>query len=98
MDKPRLGSDPLAWIQDSRKEKPGKQRGVKEAKQKGRKPDIQKTIKPDIQAGQKRKVTYMMPSPLVKQLKMLGAETERELSDLVSEAVEALVKKYKGGR
>jgi hypothetical protein len=79
-------------MQDSRKEKPRKQGGAREAKQKAGKPETQKAIKPSIQPG-RRKVTYVIASDLVRRLKVLGAETDRELSDLVSEAIEDLIKR-----
>jgi len=43
-----------------------------------------------------KKVTYYIKDPaLVKKLKLLGVEKERDLSGLVTEAIEDLIKKYK---
>jgi len=43
-----------------------------------------------------KKVTYYIKSPaLIKKLKHLGIEKERDLSSLVTEAIEDLIKKYK---
>ena len=44
-------------------------------------------------AGQERKkATYYVRKDLIKGLKMLGAETEKDLSQLVEEAIEKLLK------
>lgn len=44
-------------------------------------------------AGQERKkATYYVRKDLIKRLKMLGAETEKDLSQLVEEAIEGLLK------
>jgi len=48
-----------------------------------------KTIKP-------AKVTYYIKEPsLIKELKLLSVEKERDLSDLVTEAIRDLIRKYK---
>ncbi len=42
-----------------------------------------------------KKVTYYIKNPdIIKKLKQIGLDTERNLSDLTSEAIEDLVKKY----
>lgn len=42
-----------------------------------------------------KKATYYINKPeLIKKLKQVGLDTERDLSDLVSEAIEDLVNKY----
>ncbi len=42
-----------------------------------------------------KKVTYYINKPdLIKQLKQVGLDTDRDLSDLASEAIEDLVTKY----
>ena len=42
-----------------------------------------------------KKVTYYIKDPaLIKKLKLLGVEKERDLSSLVTEAIEDLIKKY----
>jgi len=52
--------------------------------------------KPAKQNKVNKKVTYYIKDPdLVKKLKYLGIEKERDLSSLVSEAIEDLIKKYK---
>ncbi len=63
------------------------QHASKTAKQKNSKPTEQQ-IKP-------KKVTYYIKNPdIIKRLKQIGLDTERDLSDLASEAIEDLVKKY----
>jgi len=53
-----------------------------------------KTVKPVLQHTIK-KVTYYIKKPaLIKELKLLSVEKERDLSDLVTEAIEDLIKKY----
>ena len=43
-----------------------------------------------------KRVTYYIKEPaLIKKLKLLGVEKERDLSSLVTEAIEDLIKKYK---
>ncbi len=55
----------------------------------------QKSIKPDGQQMKPKKVTYYIKDPdIIKRLKQIGLDTERDLSDLASEAIEDLVKKY----
>ena len=59
----------------------------KTAKQHTSKPANQEKIK---------KVTYYIKKPeLIKRLKLLGVEKEKDLSSLVTEAIEDLLKKYK---
>jgi len=42
-----------------------------------------------------KKATYYIKKPaLIKELKLLSVERERDLSDLVTEAIEDLIKKY----
>ncbi len=41
-----------------------------------------------------KKATYYIRKDLIKRLKFLGAERERDLSDLVNEAIEELLKQY----
>lgn len=44
-----------------------------------------------------KKATYYIKKPnLIKELKLLSVERERDLSDLVTEAIGDLIKKYKG--
>jgi hypothetical protein len=53
--------------------------------------------KPADQQVKPKKVTYYINKPeLIKQLKQVGLNTDRDLSDLVSEAIEDLVTKYAG--
>lgn len=88
--RPRLGSDPLSWIKDTKKKKGKENKTVS-----------QKTVKPARQqAGEtvnkkSKKVTYYVKPGLIKKLKLLGVEKERDLSSLVSEAIEGLIKKYR---
>ena len=64
-------------------------------RQQNGKTEKHKTNKPAKQAKIK-KVTYYIKDPaLVKKLKLLGVEKERDLSSLVTEAIEDLLKKYK---
>jgi len=77
--------------EDSHKEddtsKTVKQHISKPARQKNSKPTNQEKIK---------KVTYYIKKPgLIKRLKLLGVEKERDLSSLVTEAIEDLIKKYR---
>ncbi|MBA7496498.1 hypothetical protein ES702_07107 [subsurface metagenome] len=54
------------------------------------------TDKPAKQNKVNKKVTYYIKNPtLIKKLKHLGVEKERDLSSLVTEAIEDLIKKYK---
>jgi hypothetical protein len=56
----------------------------------------QQTDKPAKQNKANKKVTYYIKNPaLVKKLKLLGVEKERDLSSLVTEAIEDLIIKYK---
>ena len=55
----------------------------------------QHTDKPVKQNRVNKKVTYYIKNPaLVKKLKLLAIEKERDLSSLVTEAIEDLIKKY----
>ncbi len=55
----------------------------------------QKNSIPVSQQEKPKKVTYYIKRPeLIKQLKLVGVNTERDLSDLVGEAIEDLVIKY----
>ncbi len=55
----------------------------------------QKDSLPANQQIKPKKVTYYIKKPeLIKQLKQIGLDNERDLSDLVSEAIEDLVIKY----
>ncbi|MBA7491699.1 hypothetical protein ES702_02247 [subsurface metagenome] len=59
-----------------------------------------KTAKQDIDKTLKRytikKATYYIKEPsLIKELKLLSVEKERDLSDLVTEAIRDLIRKYK---
>jgi len=66
---------------------PARQQNSKTVKQDIGKPVLQHTIK---------KVTYYIKDiALIKKLKLLGVEKERDLSGLVTEAIEDLIKKYK---
>lgn len=96
---PRLGVDPLGWMQDSRKEtkEPIASKTVKQQTGITVQQQTDKTIKRQAgtdQATAKIKATYYMSPELVKKLKLVGVEKNRDLSDLVAEAVEDLVKKY----
>ena len=42
-----------------------------------------------------KKATYYIRPELIKKLKLLSVETERDLSNLMNEAIELLLKKYK---
>jgi hypothetical protein len=53
--------------------------------------------KPVGQQVKPKKVTYYINKPeLIKKLKQVGLDTDRDLSDLASEAIEDLVTKYAG--
>lgn len=66
------------------------------AKQHTSKTVKRQTDKPAKQNKVNKKVTYYIKDPgLVKKLKYLGIEKERDLSSLVTEAIEDLIKKYK---
>ncbi len=55
----------------------------------------QKDSLPVSQQVKPKKVTYYIKRPeLIKQLKHIGLDNERDLSDLVTEAIEDLVIKY----
>jgi len=91
--KPRLGSDPLEWIKDTRKgedSKTTKQKASKPAKQQARKTVSQADSNP------LRKAIYYIRPDLIKELKHLGVDTERDLSELVNEAIEDLISKHRG--
>lgn len=55
----------------------------------------QKTIRPVLQHTIKKATYYIKKPALIKELKLLSVEKERDLSDLVTEAIEDLIKKYK---
>jgi len=94
--KPRLGSDPLSWIKKTK----GKGTG-KTAKKHTSKPVSQQAGKTARQTNSKtkeedtKKATYYIDRKLIKSLKRLGIDTERDLSSLVNEAIGDLIKKYK---
>ena len=52
------------------------------------------TDRPAKQNTVNKKATYYIRDSLVKRLKYLAVEKERDLSSLVSEAIEDLLKKY----
>ncbi|MBA7556836.1 hypothetical protein ES705_49559 [subsurface metagenome] len=52
------------------------------------------TDKPAKQNTVNKKATYYIRDSLVKRLKYLAVEREKDLSSLVSEAIEDLIKKY----
>ena len=143
----RLGTDPLSWIKDSRKDETrprdekvtikgkkypltwrknskgdkwlpalplgvgmtpeGKEvlrekGGVTPVKQDDSKPAYQQASKTARQQNSKPagdtikiKATYYLPPEIVKGLKMLGILKGKDLSNLVREAIEDLLKKYK---
>jgi len=74
----RLGSDPLSWIQDTRRDKPLSQQASKTAKQQ----------------RDRKKATFYIEPDLIKGLKLLGIQREKNLSDLVNEAIIGLLEKY----
>ena len=86
--KPRLGTDPLKeplpWIKDSRGEKPGRQQDSKPAKG-----QTSMTAK-----ERSKKATFYIDPTRIKRLKLLAVEKERDLSALVNEAIEDLLKKH----
>ncbi len=84
----RLGADPLEWIKDTREEA---EKGKRTSK-----PERQKNIKTGSQEAGKppKKATYYIRPELIKGLKYLGADTERDLSDLVNEAIEDFPNKH----
>ena len=54
-----------------------------------------KTVKQQDSKTVKKKVTYYIAPELIKKLKFLGVEKNRDLSDLIGEAINDLLKKYK---
>ncbi len=55
----------------------------------------QKNSMPVSPQEKPKKVTYYIKRPeLIRQLKQVGLDTDRDLSDLASEAIEDLVTKY----
>ncbi|MBA7489803.1 hypothetical protein ES702_00337 [subsurface metagenome] len=54
-----------------------------------------KTSKPVKQVKIKKVTYYIKNADLVKKLKILGVKKERDLSSLVTEAIDDLLKKYK---
>ncbi len=84
----RLGSDPLDWIKDTSNEDtimPDKQHTGKTIKQQANKPAVERPVK----------ATYYIKKPeLIKRLKQIGLDQDRDLSDLVTEAIEDMIKKY----
>ena len=56
----------------------------------------QKASIPVIQYAIKKATYYIKKPNLIKELKLLSVEKERDLSDLVTEAIEDLIKKYEG--
>lgn len=76
--KSKLGSDPLAWIAET---KPGRSgRG-------GRKAAEQQADKSQSQQVYKRATYYLRPEQ-IKRLKLLAVERERELSALVRDVID----------
>ena len=74
---------------------PSRQQNIKTVKQKTNIPakqDIGKAVKQHTI----KKATYYIKKPaLIKELKLLSVEKERDLSDLVTEAIGDLIKKYR---
>lgn len=70
--------------------KPEKQPALSKTKksQQASKPAVGETIT----TSERKKATYYVRKDLIKGLKMLGAETEKDLSQLVEEAIERLLK------
>lgn len=85
--KPRIGRDPLSWIKNTKEKK--KKRTSKPARQQD-----SKTVKDILEEKTKKKATYYLEPSLIKSLKLIGIEKDRDLSNLVSEAIEDLIKKY----
>ncbi|MBA7507894.1 hypothetical protein ES705_10722 [subsurface metagenome] len=56
------------------------------------KQDIDKTVK---QYAIKKATYYIKEPSLIKELKLLSVDKERDLSDLVTEAIRDLIRKYK---
>ena len=102
----RLGSDPFEWVtkKDSATEKnamPAKQHAAKPAKAQASTPVKQNTGKitrkvadPPLRQSKPLKATYYVQPLLVRQLKYVGIDTGRDLSDLINEAIYDLLEKY----
>lgn len=60
------------------------------------KPDSreEKTTDGERPATEKKKVTYYIWPEMIRELKILAAKTDRDLSDLVSEAIEDILTKH----
>ena len=84
MEKKRLGSDPLEWIKDTRKD-PG---GVVGGKRQGAKTYRRQDVKTS-----KEKITLYLDQDVKRRFKHLAVDTGRELSDLANEAIENLLSK-----
>lgn len=77
--------------------KTGRRQSVKPEAQKTSKTDLQLSFKEETQKYSKpatKKATYLIEPGLIKDLKILSAETDRDLSNLVSEAIKDLIEKY----
>jgi hypothetical protein len=75
--------------------KPVKQLTSIPVKQKNGKTEKRKTSKPAKQVKIKKVTYYIKNADLIKKLKILGVKKERDLSSLVTEAIDDLLKKYK---
>lgn len=80
----RLGTNPLEWVKDTRKEK---KKNKKEEKQKDSKTELTKDLK-------KEKVTYWIDEELTQKIRLLSVTLKRRFSDLITEGMNDLLEKY----
>ncbi len=106
MDKPRLGSDPLAWVQDTRKAEGKHSKQSKQGKQEiggklitkskaGRKRtnlrEVSKTSQLGTQEGWTR-ATFIMREDCLEKLKSLAFWERRSIKDLMEEVFSSYLK------
>lgn len=97
MNSNRMGSSPLMnLIQNTDKKETEKIPKTEKQPASSKTTKSQQASKPVVgetpSTGERKKATYYVRKDLIKGLKMLGAETEKDLSALVEEAIEKLLK------
>ncbi|HMY95703.1 MAG TPA: hypothetical protein PLS80_10370 [Cyclobacteriaceae bacterium] len=97
MNSNRMGSSPLMnLIQNTDKKETEKIPKTEKQPASSKTTKSQQASKPvvgeTLPTSERKKATYYVRKDLIKGLKMLGAETEKDLSQLVEEAIEKLLK------
>jgi len=84
--KPRLGTDPLSWIGDSRKKK-GKQSKQKLQSKPKETPSVKKGLKPGYS-----RATLIIKDQYLEKLKALAYWERKDIKEVINEALEKYLK------